>query len=622
MTSASLASSSSRPGPTGQCIPETIECLTFSKTVLLTAALTKDIGGLIQAYKEKNSFEYPPFATLWKSRQFSLIHFTCNDPQSRDTFIDGLTEVLFRYYLSPRETMTVHAGAVYALYLLYFTQPTSFPKVPIRLTIHAWHVLESIYKQAFVHKATDLIYVIRKLRDSHAFVYVAQGTPVSKPVMGNNEFVASEVEKKLIQTERAMHDEVLVPIEPLLSDLSSLAGQYRKAKMGLVSLALARRSSELVMQQLLRAKPTDMNLKEAKPLPQFLTEQSTLGAVQQTTVPSSITAAATMAESSNARRTLLSDDNSDIDMEIHAGSTVPSMRPAIPQSYGQSSSATTSAILTQGSTAGPNRASTMTGSSNAPVASSVRQRSGETPVPQSTLPSAFPMSMLQATTSSIGSQVEDMVRDYYRHRLLRFEYAGSGGLSLNENEYPEEFLLAHRMKKRELEEEKRAEEKRERKSQRAKRRHEQKLRKTGGDEGSAHGQGEGNGDGDEERAAGRVQQQHGQGQGGEEVIDMEGVIVNPRDQHMAGGHAAAMDKGEPQYGLESRKRGLAPQEWSTVTLDATSHDDVMADKHRGGSASEIDGLDSDDGRQGEVEADLQTIEGAESLVQLQKHGHA
>lgn len=34
-----------------------------------------------------------------------------------------------------------------------------------------------------------------------------------------------------------------------------------------------------------------------------------------------------------------------------------------------------------------------------------------------------------------------MVRDYYRHRLLRFEYAGSGGLSLNENEYPEEFLV-------------------------------------------------------------------------------------------------------------------------------------------------------------------------------------
>ncbi|KAK3808036.1 MAG: small nuclear RNA activating complex, subunit SNAP43-domain-containing protein [Linnemannia elongata] len=433
-----IASSSSHPGPPGQSISGSIDCLTFSKTILLTAALTKDIHGLIQAYKEKNSYEYSPFATLWKSRKFSLIHFACNDTQSRDIFINGLTELLFRYYLSPRETMTVHAGAVYALYLLYFTQPTSFPKVPIRLTIHAWHLLETVYKQAFTHKASDLIYVIRKMRDSNAFVYVAQEIPVNKPVMGNNEYVASEVEKKLIHTERAMQDSVLVPIEPLLSDLSSLAGQYRKAKMGLVSLALARRSSELVMQQLLRAKPTDMDLKEAKPLPQFLTGQSTFSPAQQSTGPSSITAATTMTASSNIRRASLSDDNSDIDMEIRTGSTVPSAKPTVTQSYGQSSSA--AATLTQGPTTGPNRASTMAEISNAPVATYVGRRGGGKPA-SSTLPSAFPMSMLQATTSSIGPQVEDMVRDYYRHRLLRFEYAGSGGLTLNENEYPEEFLV-------------------------------------------------------------------------------------------------------------------------------------------------------------------------------------
>ncbi|KAH7049583.1 hypothetical protein BKA57DRAFT_504396 [Linnemannia elongata] len=47
----------------------------------------------------KNSFEYPPFANLWKNRQFSLIHFTCNDTQSRDIFIRGLPEFLFRKHL-------------------------------------------------------------------------------------------------------------------------------------------------------------------------------------------------------------------------------------------------------------------------------------------------------------------------------------------------------------------------------------------------------------------------------------------------------------------------------------------------------------------------------------------
>ncbi|KAF9152706.1 hypothetical protein BG015_004842 [Linnemannia schmuckeri] len=484
--------------------------------------------------------------------------------------------------------------------------------------------------RALVDKAADLIYVIRKLRDSDAFVYVAQETPVSKPVMGNNEYVATQMEKKLIQTERAMHDAVLVPIEPLLSDLSSLSGQYRKAKMGLVSLALARRSSELVMQQLLRAKPADMNLKEAQPLPQFLNGQSTLGAAQQPTGHSSATAAtttaATIAASSDTRRTILSDDNSDTDMELHTESTVPSVRPAAPQSYDQSSTstfATTPASTMQRPTAGPNTASTMTGPSNAPVVSYVRRRGGKT-AQSSTLPSAFPMSMLQSTTSSIGPQVEDLVRDYYRHRLLRFEYAGSGGLTLNDNEYPEEFLLAHRMKKREFEKEKRAEEKRERKSQKAKRRHAEKQRGAEDVEGGAPEQGDGDGNNEEEHAAGRVQQQHNhahgqeQGQGNVEGMAMEGVIVGPRDQHTSGAHVAVMQQSEPQYGQESRGQGV-PQQWDTLPLSATAANDAMAESHKRGTASDLDGIA--DGRQGEVEADLQTIEGAESLVQLQKHGH-
>jgi hypothetical protein len=193
------------------------------------------------------------------------------------------------------------------------------------------------------------------------------------------------------------------------------------------------------MEQLLRAKPNDMNMKEAKPVPQFLTGESTLTAAQQeeqqSTGPSSATAATTAATTAS-----LSDDT---DMEIHTESTLPSVRPAVSQSSGQSSTsnfATFSTSVAQESTAGPNAASTVAGPSGLRAASYVRKRGGRA-AQQSTLPSAFPMSMLQSTTSSIGTQVEDMVRDYYRHRLLRFEYAGSGGLTMNENEYPQEFLV-------------------------------------------------------------------------------------------------------------------------------------------------------------------------------------
>src|SRR4051812_29990753 len=39
--------------------------------------------------------EYTPFATLWRSRQFSLLHFVSIEPQSRNTLISGLYQVLF-----------------------------------------------------------------------------------------------------------------------------------------------------------------------------------------------------------------------------------------------------------------------------------------------------------------------------------------------------------------------------------------------------------------------------------------------------------------------------------------------------------------------------------------------
>ncbi|KAF9921783.1 hypothetical protein FBU30_008140 [Linnemannia zychae] len=224
----------------GRYVPENNDCLSFSKTAIFSSAVREDIHDLIHSYNEVDFFEI---------------------------------------YLSPDESLTTQAAAVYALYLMYFTQPTRFSKIPIRLTTNSWNLLESVYKKAFENKAGDLIYVIRKLRSSNAFVYVAQEEPISKPLMGANEYIADQTEKSLLKIENTLHDNVLVPIEPLLSDMSSLAMEYKKAKAGLVSLALSRRSSEMVMEQLLLSKPANMNLNEAKPLPAFLSEESTLGTV-------------------------------------------------------------------------------------------------------------------------------------------------------------------------------------------------------------------------------------------------------------------------------------------------------------------------------------------------------
>ncbi|KAK3845806.1 MAG: small nuclear RNA activating complex, subunit SNAP43-domain-containing protein [Linnemannia gamsii] len=641
---------SSRSGHNGRNVPDNNDCLAFNKTALYTSALRSDISDLMEAYKENDSMEYTPFATLWKSRQFSLLHFVSLEPQSRYTLISGLYQVLFGY-LSSEETLSVHAGAVYGLYLVYFTQPTSLKKIPIRLTIDAWHIVETVYKQAFDQGAADLIYTIRKLRDSNAFVYVAQEEPISRPLLSANEFVADHLERTLIQAESAMQSNTLVPIEPLLSGMSSLAAEYRKAKAGLVSLALARRSSEIVMQQLLRSKPTNMNVKDAKPLPHFLEKQSTLGTISG---PSPITAATGTAVlpttiSSDAGQ-ISSDDSSDEEMEIGGQpasmptlvTTSTSSAPTRPT--GEASTAGIRASVT-GEVTGPMAGSETVSAVSGPAKVSTQEvhaprfirRAGGKGI-ESTLPSAFPLSMLQSTAFSISTQTEDIVRDYYKHRHLRYEYTGSGGLTLNNNEYPEQLLLANRTRKRELEKEKREEERREKKSEKSKRRHTDLTRKLREPEGGASSLRREEEDGVEEReeedddqggygAHGQIhnqndqgrsdarvqwQEQAEQGQLGEEDNVMEEVIAGAQDQDMPETTDAeeTQPKGESRHVVESARgirRGVEPHQEHVVVSSTVIDDHVMNEEHADVSVV-FAGIDP------------QAIEGAESLLGLQKQG--
>ncbi|KAG0258277.1 hypothetical protein BG011_003391 [Mortierella polycephala] len=153
---------------------------------------------------------------------------------------------------------------------MYFTQPTLFRKTPIQLTVDAWQRLEHLYQAAFECDATDLIYIIHKLRDRNAFVYVAQVERASKELKDMNVDLRERLERSLIRMERKATDNPLVPVKPLLQDLSSMTLKYHNAKVDLVSLSLAERASVLVMNQLKGKELSDTDIRMAKPLPAFL----------------------------------------------------------------------------------------------------------------------------------------------------------------------------------------------------------------------------------------------------------------------------------------------------------------------------------------------------------------
>ncbi|KAK3822479.1 MAG: hypothetical protein JOS17DRAFT_793277 [Linnemannia elongata] len=70
MTSSSPASSPSRPGPTGQSIPGSIDCLSFSKTISLAVPLTK-------AWINRHTVREP--STVPTSRRHNSIAIQSND---------------------------------------------------------------------------------------------------------------------------------------------------------------------------------------------------------------------------------------------------------------------------------------------------------------------------------------------------------------------------------------------------------------------------------------------------------------------------------------------------------------------------------------------------------------
>jgi hypothetical protein len=109
-------------------------------------------------------------------------------------------------YLDPEEKFTVQAGAIYGLYLVYLTQPTIFKKVPIRLTISTWENIELLYQLGFQYDVTDLIFIIHKLRQRGAFVYVAQNMSPSKELKQGSHNLRDRVEKTLIRMEKEMNE--------------------------------------------------------------------------------------------------------------------------------------------------------------------------------------------------------------------------------------------------------------------------------------------------------------------------------------------------------------------------------------------------------------------------------
>ncbi|KAI1309727.1 Small nuclear RNA activating complex, polypeptide 1, 43kDa [Mortierella claussenii] len=381
-----------------------------------------DVQALVRAYEKKDCIDFPTFQAIWRKFKFHLIHFGCGDSNERHHFLRPLYR-FFLDYLSPKETFPVQVGAIYGLYMLYFTQPTLFKKVPIPLDIATWQNLQFLYQLGFEYDATDLIFIVHRLRERNAFLYVAEYDELSKSLAEQDSELRSRDENTLIRMEKKMNSDILMPLDGLLKEVPRMAAAYHEAKCDLVSLSLARRASEKVMTALRPKKPPNMDPFKVKPIPEFLKTE-----IDPDCFPSDVTSHSRTSRSAEQINPA-ADREQDVVIESIEDSAAPKDgEPAVPS---------------QPATGGLNEGALGAGQAVGGVAAAPNDTSAQ---PDLHLPFVFPLSMLQASQGNLPLRMEAMVRDYYKDRIARYEYAISGGLPANDYTFPESKLLRKRKK--------------------------------------------------------------------------------------------------------------------------------------------------------------------------------
>ncbi|OLY81522.1 hypothetical protein AYI68_g4371 [Smittium mucronatum] len=105
--------------------------------------------------------------------EFSLIHFAVVEKIWRRSFMLVLYDLVLEH-LDLSSADFVNIGAIYSLYMLYRTQPSVFPLVPIKVvTTGSWSVLKEFYLNCCKREYSDCIYIIDYLITHQVFEFAA-----------------------------------------------------------------------------------------------------------------------------------------------------------------------------------------------------------------------------------------------------------------------------------------------------------------------------------------------------------------------------------------------------------------------------------------------------------------
>ncbi|ORY98684.1 small nuclear RNA activating complex, subunit SNAP43-domain-containing protein [Syncephalastrum racemosum] len=143
--------------------------------VLPRHAAEDDLSFLLTTFASYPRHDMKDFLEAWKALDFGQIHTVCTDSESRPKFMQAFYDAALAYLWSG--STVIRIGVFYALYFLYYSQPLTWPRAPIRVEPDTWKLLISTCadfaksKDAFTVKAAAFLL---RLRKDNGFVYTLQ----------------------------------------------------------------------------------------------------------------------------------------------------------------------------------------------------------------------------------------------------------------------------------------------------------------------------------------------------------------------------------------------------------------------------------------------------------------
>ncbi|OZJ05854.1 hypothetical protein BZG36_00860 [Bifiguratus adelaidae] len=199
---------------------------------ILKGAIESDVRHLFNTFGRQPDPSFRAFAHVWEQTNFDLIHFACPDKNGRNNFMQALYQVVLEYLPAP--SLTVRAGVLYMLYLLYFTQPSVWEPIQIHITFSTFRALGQMVQSAASNESLKACgYIFHRMLEEDTFSFSAVEWELDTGSQwGGIENSDEGVERELMKVEKEMLSDNMNGLldQTMFANLSQLTSSYEEKK--------------------------------------------------------------------------------------------------------------------------------------------------------------------------------------------------------------------------------------------------------------------------------------------------------------------------------------------------------------------------------------------------------